>query len=507
MATLPGLHLRAGVYQLCIVIPTDLRTRFGRSRFRKSLGTSDRSEAELLGTIERARLLALFSAAKKTPATLPSLSQQAQKVLEPLQGILLPTMPNAGIAGSPQTGANPSTQATLAATQKMALARPEAGPALFTKIPTLRELYKRWQRVKKRAKSSEQACLLAIETCEKALGHLPIDQLTRTHGDAFRSWLQEQPISSKTARDRFTWVKSLLGYAFRELELLPKQPWEGMEIQVSKAQTRRPWRDDELQQLFSQPLFTAYETPKTKKSGSDAAYWVPILALYTGARIGELAQLRTCDISTIDGTPLLTITDSGEGQHVKTDAGHRSLPIHPELVRLGLLEYVQAIHSAGHDRLWPTLRIDPERPGVAISNWFGEYRRSVGLAEKYPDFHSFRHSVRTRLARAKIPEKVQDSITGHETQGSIGTKVYQDVSIQDRLEAIQALSYPAISLPRAYIAPRMETAKRGGFRARVETRRKLQGSTEEFHIVKKQLKQQTANPSPKTTTKASTEKP
>lgn len=65
MATLTGLHQRAGVFQLCIVIPTDLRQRFGRSRFRKSLGTSDRSEAELLGTAERPRLLALFAVAKK----------------------------------------------------------------------------------------------------------------------------------------------------------------------------------------------------------------------------------------------------------------------------------------------------------------------------------------------------------------------------------------------------------------------------------------------------------
>lgn len=439
-----------------------------------------------MGSVERARLLALFAAAKKSSGTLPALSAKVQKVLEPIQGILAPDA--AEPLDSPQIGSNASAPATAPATPKKAVVNPQAGPALFAAMPTLKDLYARWLKVKKRARSSEQACLLAIETCEKALGRLPIDQLSRAHGDAFRSWLQEQPISLKTARDRFTWVKSLLGYAFRELELIPKQPWEGMEIKVSKSQTRRPWNDEELQQLFSQPLFTSYETPKGRKSGSDASYWVPLMALYSGARIGELAQLRTCDISVINGLPMLTITDAGEGQRVKTDAGLRSIPIHPELVRLGLLEYVQAIRDAGHDKLWPILRVDPERPGLTLSNWFGEYRRSVGLTEKYPDFHSFRHSVRTRLSRAKIPEKVQDAITGHETQGSIGTKVYQDVSIQDRLEAIQALSYPALSLPRVYTVPRMEMAKRGGFRARVEARRKQQGSADSFHIVKMKRK-------------------
>lgn len=444
MAGLTGLHQRAGIYHLRVLIPTDLKTRFGRSCFRKSLGTSNKSEAELLGTIERARLLALFAAAKKTQEPLPTLSEQAQRVLEPLQGIVVPT---------------PATPATT----RQAVLHTQARPALFAEIPTLKDLYKLWQRTRQRARSSEQACLLAIDTCEKALGRLPINQLTRAHGDAFRSWLQEQPISSKTARDRFTWIKSLLGYAFRELELIPKQPWEGMEIQVSKTQTRRAWKDDELQQLFSQPLFTQYDTPKGKKSGSDAAYWVPILALYTGARIGELAQLKTNDINHIDGVPLLHITDAGEGQRVKSSASVRSIPIHPELIRLGLLEYVQAIRDEGHTQLWPILRKDTERPGLNLSNWFGEFRRSIGLTERYPDFHSFRHLARTRMARAKISEKVMDAITGHETQGSIGKTVYQNVNMADRIEAIETIAHP-IALPRVYTTPKMETAKRGGRR-------------------------------------------
>ena len=95
---------------------------------------------------------------------------------------------------------------------------------------------------------------------------------------------------------RLVWVKTLLRYAHKELELIPRQPWEGLDIQVSKEQTRRAWRDEELQQLFGQQLFTKYDTPKGCKSGSDAAYWIPLIGLYTGARIGELAQLRADDI-------------------------------------------------------------------------------------------------------------------------------------------------------------------------------------------------------------------
>lgn len=439
MAFLTGLHQRAGIYHLRVIVPTSLRARLGRSCIRKSLGTSDRAEAAVRGTIERAKLLALFASAQKnTNACIPTLSEALQQDLKPLME-LPPPLP--------------------AATDKAAL--PATGTPLFLKAPTLRELYARWLKVKQRARSSEQACLLAIATCETALGKLPIDQLTRAHGDAFRAWLQEQPLSNKTARDRLTWVKSLLVYAYRELELIPRQPWEGLDIEVQKTPTRRAWKDTELQQLFTQPLFQAYDTPKGRDTGSDAAYWIPLLGLYTGARIGELAQLRPSDITTEDGTPILRISADEDGQRIKTSASYRAIPIHSELVRLGFLDYAEAIRKAGHESLWPVLRVNPERPGLVISNWFGKYRRGIGLTDLYPDFHFFRHLVRTRMSKGKVLEKVQDAVTGHETQGSIGTKIYQGIDLDDRLAAIQTLSYPFLSLPRTYTLPKMETAQRG----------------------------------------------
>ena len=328
---------------------------------------------------------------------------------------------------------------------------------------TLMEVYGRWLKIKTRTKSTEQAYKLAVEWCEEHLGKpLHVPRMTRDQGDSFRSWLQESDrgISKKTARDRLTAIKSLLVYAYRDLGLIDKQPWVGLDIRVPKTPTRRSWKDEELQQLFGQPLFQAYDTPKGSKGGSDAAYWIPLLGLYTGARIGELAQLRTTDITDEDETPVLRITDE-DGKRLKTDASRRSIPIHPELIRLGLLEYAKAIRKAGHESLWPILGIHPERPGLIISNWFGQYRKSIGLTEAYPDFHSFRHLVRTRMSKGKIPEKAQDAITGHETQGSTGTRVYQGIDLEDRLEAIHSLSYSSISLPRVYTGPRMEKASRG----------------------------------------------
>lgn len=357
-----------------------------------------------------------------------------------------------------------ATDSTANATTRASMGLPTVAVATTARAPsTLTEVYDRWLKIKTRTKSTEQACKLAVEWCEEHLGKPQRVQLmTRDQGDSFRSWLQEpaRGIGKKTARDRLTAIKSLLVYAYRDLGVIDKQPWEGLDIKVSRTPTRRAWKDEELRQLFNQPLFQAYDTPKGSKGGSDAAYWIPLLGLYTGARIGELAQLRTIDITDEDGTPVLRITDEN-GKRLKTDASRRDIPTHPELIRLGLLEYAKAIHKAGHESLWPILGMHPDRPGLIISSWFGQYRKSTGLTEAYPDFHSFRHLVRTRMSRAKIPEKVQDAITGHETQGSTGTRVYQGIDLEDRLEAIQSLSYDSVSLPRAYTSPRMEKASRG----------------------------------------------
>jgi integrase len=162
----------------------------------------------------------------------------------------------------------------------------------------------------------------------------------RVQEDEFRAWLLAKNATTKTSRDRFTWVKSLLKYTVRDLEALPKSPWEGLDIASKTTARRRPWKPDEIRRLFGQPLFTTYELPEIALAGQDAAYWIPLIGLFSGARTGELAQLRVVDVDASAPAPFMSITNEGERQKIKTDAGIRVVPVHPELVRLGFLDYV-----------------------------------------------------------------------------------------------------------------------------------------------------------------------
>jgi len=325
---------------------------------------------------------------------------------------------------------------------------PLAKPAQ-AKPKKLREVYDRWKASKARSADTHNACWRSVLLFEEFTGNTPIAQVTREQGDGFRAWLQhpDRKTTSKTARDRLVWVKSLLKYAFKDLELITRNPWESLDIPFRTTNKRRPWTADELRAFFSQDLYTAHKLPTDKLAGADAAYWIPLLGLYTGARIGELAQLRADDVDTSGPIAMLSITDEGEGQLVKTEAGVRKVPIHSELIRLGFLDYAQSIKDSGEARLWPKLPLRADKPGGFFSRWFGEYRAALGFG-KYPDFHCIRHTVRSQLAEADIAEATIDMLIGHEVKGSTGAKVYTHRNTPKLQAAIETLAYPSLSLKR-----------------------------------------------------------
>lgn len=322
-----------------------------------------------------------------------------------------------------------------------------------TPSQTLRDVFDRWvtSGSKPRSNDSRAATDRALRLFESQHPTAKLSDFTPDLGDRYRSWLLTQSsISPKTARDQFNALKSLLKYAFEVLEWMPRQPWRALSIEAKATTQRRPWKDDELTRLFSTPLHSNYELPKSKQAGKDAAYWVPLLGLYTGARLGELCQLRALDVQQVEGIHVLTLTDEGEGQTIKTDAGHRSVPIHSELIRLGFLDYVEQIRKSNAASLWPEMSIREGKPSDYFSRWFLRFRHSVGLTEDYPDFHCFRHTIRPQMRRARISESTMDKITGHETLGSVGTVVYDHWQLEELQQAIETLKYPTVNLQRVF---------------------------------------------------------
>lgn len=121
----------------------------------------------------------------------------------------------------------------------------------------LRDIFLRWKESKPRSTDAINTCMRSLVLYEEHTGNPPLHLLTRAQGDDFRAWLQqpERKTASKTAYDRFTWIKTLLKYAYRDLEVINRHPWEGIELFKETTNQRRPWSTDELQTLFRNALF------------------------------------------------------------------------------------------------------------------------------------------------------------------------------------------------------------------------------------------------------------
>ncbi len=326
---------------------------------------------------------------------------------------------------------------------------PQAPAKVPQKAATkLREVFNRWKGVKRRSEDSVRACERALALYEERTNDTPVQALTRAQGDDFRAWLQTLGTSSKTAHDRITWVKSLLVYAYRDLELINRQPWEGIDIEHRTETPRKPWTDDELKAFFSLPVFARHELPTTLKAGADAAYWIPLLGLYTGARVGELCQLLVADVEATKHGPFIRITEEAEGATVKTAAGVRRVPVHGELVRLGFLDYVESLRKARAVSLWPALPLRKGKPGAYFSDWVNGFHKEATGNRKAPVFHELRHTVRTALHSAGVDRETIGRIIGHETGLSDAEKAYTHVSDMDLRAAVEALRFPSVKLRR-----------------------------------------------------------
>lgn len=179
---------------------------------------------------------------------------------------------------------------------------------------------------------------------------------------------------------------------------------------------RKPFSPEDLQSIFA--------AENLKKARHPEEFWLPLLGLYTGGRISELSQLRTNDFSKIDGIWSVSINEE-EDKILKTPASERVIPVHPVLLDLGLIDYLEEVqHFNG--RLFPELSPDQfGHYGKQPSRRFGVYLDKLGITDKAKVFHSFRSTANNCLKQAGVPEESRCQFVGHE-HDTINSKTYSE---------------------------------------------------------------------------------
>ncbi|HEX2859077.1 MAG TPA: site-specific integrase [Alphaproteobacteria bacterium] len=199
--------------------------------------------------------------------------------------------------------------------------------------------------------------------------------------------------------------------------------FEGLDKRNSKDK-RHPFIADELKVLFNSPMFTGHEPDlatqmRRYKKGDglikDHNYWVPLVGLYTGMRLGEIIQLWVSDVRQESGIAYLDVNQDGEGKSLKNDASRRKVPVHPELIALGFLDYVESTRLSGHQRLFHDAPVTAAGSLVDIfSKRFSRYLTAIGIKHKRLSFHSLRHTFIDQAARqARLPDHLIKALVGH----------------------------------------------------------------------------------------------
>lgn len=216
-------------------------------------------------------------------------------------------------------------------------------------------------------------------------------------------------------------------------------PARGMTIKNPKRanEERKAFNRDDLHKLFKSPEYTnlGHRHPYQ--------FWVPLIALYTGARLNEICQLHLSDFDESEDVRVIRISEEGGKKRLKTKAARRQIPIHPELTRLGLQNYVAALRQAGEIRLFPELKERRDGYGQTASKWFASYCSRCGIGEAGKVFHSFRHTAIDCMKQADISKEKIAAIVGHEDESVTFGRYGKAFQASVLLSAMEKLQFPS----------------------------------------------------------------
>ncbi|WP_156874887.1 hypothetical protein [Sulfitobacter alexandrii] len=239
-------------------------------------------------------------------------------------------------------------------------------------------------------------------------------------------------------------VPRAIGETLFALQIIDHDPfsicnWTTEEVEQLKstegAHARRAW-DDRLCDLFHTPIFQ-----EPLEDVGDPMFWAPLIARHMGMRMEECLQLGPDDFGFDKGIAYLRI-ERTIINGTKTLSSERDLPVHPQLLSLGLLKLVNLRKKQGHIRLFPCLTGGVQK-GTFSANFskrFGYYRKTNGCYWAGLDFHSLRTTFHTDLLTDDKSDAVRCRLMGHVPKDEGAASYAQSLGIQtlfDRLQSVQ----------------------------------------------------------------------
>ncbi|MDO6476390.1 site-specific integrase [Alteromonas sp. 1_MG-2023] len=208
---------------------------------------------------------------------------------------------------------------------------------------------------------------------------------------------------------------------------------------IKQSELRDRFNDDEINTIISNEIYTL-------NPARTFYYWLPLLGLYTGARLQEVSQLRLSDIrqnKRIWYFDINEINENNEQKQLKTINSRRKIPIHKDLIRLGFIEYYRHLKELYNneqltiDLIFPDLIRGRDGWGHNPAKWFSRHLTTLGIKKKGKSFHSFRHTFADSLKQNLAPTNVVEELLGH-SHNSLSLDEYgKEYELKTKLEVLE----------------------------------------------------------------------
>jgi len=275
----------------------------------------------------------------------------------------------------------------------------------------------------------------AVMSLKTFLKHEDAGKITPHDIVAFKDHRLANGASPKTVKDSdLAGLKTIFGWAKANLRI-PTNPVEGITLKVGrKPRLRTPgFNDGEAAALLTHAA--SYRQGRSEAWQMAAAKrWVPWLCAFSGARLGEMVQLRKKDIRKIGEHWVMHITP--EAYTVKTNEA-REVPLHSQLIDIGFITFVEAAPD-GYLFMVPAGEGDEEKRGAwrTSENRVREFVREVVKDKDVQPTHAWRHRFKTVAIELQLQQRVIDAIQGH--RGKDVSSLYGEVTLKARADAIAA---------------------------------------------------------------------
>lgn len=264
---------------------------------------------------------------------------------------------------------------------------------------------------------------------------------TDISAEAAKEWMNSLIDEKRTAHTVATVWRTALKTAFTwgvGERLIKSNPFKVVRVSVPRKVTERETKAFTAQEaLVILSAALAYEDPKTVDER--ARRWVPWVCAYTGARAGEITQLRGSDIQKRGSDYFAKLSPSAGKMKTRTA---RTVPLHEHLIEQGFAAFVEEIGSgplfyAPRPAGSVAAGSKPvQSPAERTRGKLGQWVRSLGITDpELSPNHAWRHTFKAQAPRSGIDERYSDAITGH-APPSIG-RAYGKPTAEDLAEAMR----------------------------------------------------------------------